>query len=133
MYQRANRPNLMKDWLASWRRIGALTRKETRQILRDPSSIAIGIVFPLILILLFGYGLSLDVTKVSVAVLDDDRSADSVALIGEFRMAPDFVVTPVGSLAAATTLVLNRRVDGLLLRCASIVQSLRRRRTQVVA
>jgi ABC-2 type transport system permease protein len=114
MCLRANRPDLMKDWRASWRRIGALTRKETRQILRDPSSIAIGIVFPLILILLFGYGLSLDVTKVSIAVLDNDRSADSIALIGAFRLAPDFVVTPVGSLGEATTLVLNRRVDGLL-------------------
>jgi len=111
---RANQRNLMKDWHGSWRRIGALTKKETRQILRDPSSIAIGIVFPVILILLFGYGLSLDVTKVSVAVLDNDRSADSVALIGAFRLAPDFVVTPVGSLGEATTLVLNRRVDGLL-------------------
>jgi ABC-2 type transport system permease protein len=104
----------MKDWLASWRRIGALTRKETRQILRDPSSIAIGIVFPLMLILLFGYGLSLDVTKVSVAVLDNDRSADSVALIGAFRLSPNFAVTRVRSLSEATTLVLEREVDGLL-------------------
>ncbi|MGO9446049.1 MAG: hypothetical protein ACLPXB_14930 [Thiobacillaceae bacterium] len=47
----------MNDWLAKWRRIWALTRKEARQILRDPSSIAIGIVFPLALILLFGDGL----------------------------------------------------------------------------
>ena len=68
----------------------ALTRKETRQIIRDPSSIAIGIVFPLMLILLFGYGMSLDVTKVSVAVLDNDRSADSVALIGAFRLVALF-------------------------------------------
>src|ERR1700736_7015225 len=104
----------MKDWLASWRRIAALTRKETWQILRDPSSIAIGIVFPLMLILLFGYGLSLDVTKVSVAVLDNDRSADSVALIGAFRLSPNFVVTRRRSVSEATTLVLDRKVDGLL-------------------
>jgi ABC-2 type transport system permease protein len=104
----------MQEWRASWRRIGALTRKETRQILRDPSSIAIGIVFPLMLILLFGYGLSLDVTTVSVAVLDNDRSADSVALIGAFQLSPNFVVTRVRSLSEATTLVLDRKVDGLL-------------------
>ena len=42
-------------------RLIALTKKETRQLLRDPSSIFIGIVLPLVLILLFGYGLSLDV------------------------------------------------------------------------
>jgi ABC-2 type transport system permease protein len=105
----------MKDWLAQWRRIWALTRKETRQILRDPSSIAIGIVFPLMLILLFGYGLSLDVTKVTVAVLDNDASADSAALIGAFRLSHNFVVTVVHSMSEATTLVLERKVDGVLL------------------
>jgi ABC-2 type transport system permease protein len=104
----------VRDWLGSWRRVAALTRKETRQILRDPSSIAIGIVFPAMLILLFGYGLSLDVTKMTVAVLDNDDSADSAALIGAFRLSPNFVVTPVRSLDEATTLVLNRKADGLL-------------------
>jgi ABC-2 type transport system permease protein len=104
----------MPDRLASWRRIGALTRKETRQILRDPSSIAIGIVFPLMLILLFGYGISLDVSKVTVATLDNDHSTDSVALVGAFRLSPDFVVVPVYSLDQATRLVLDRKVDGIL-------------------
>jgi ABC-2 type transport system permease protein len=104
----------MKEWQARWRRIAALTRKEARQIIRDPSSIAIGIVFPLMLILLFGYGMSLDVSKVSVAVLDNDRSADSVALVGAFRLSPYFVLTTVRSLDQAATLVLDRKVDGLL-------------------
>ena len=104
----------MNDWLAKWRRIWALTRKEARQILRDPSSIAIGIVFPLALILLFGYGLSLDVTKVSVAVIDNDLSSDSAALIGAFQLSPNFVVTVAHSMTDATTLVLNRKVDGIL-------------------
>ena len=104
----------MTDWLATWRRIWALTRKETRQILRDPSSIAIGIVFPLMMILLFGYGLSLDVTRVSVAVLDSDASSDSTALVGAFRLSPNFAVTAVRSLSEATALVLNRKVDGIL-------------------
>ncbi len=104
----------MKDWDAKWRRIWALTRKETRQILRDPSSIAIGIVFPLMMILLFGYGLSLDVTKVSVAVVDQDNSADSAGLIAAFRLSPYFKLTVPGSIAQATTLVLTRKVDGIL-------------------
>jgi ABC-2 type transport system permease protein len=104
----------MQDWKASGRRVAALTHKEVRQILRDPSSIAIGVVFPLMLILLFGYGMSLDVTKVTVAVLDNDRSADSVALIAAFRLSPYFVLTMVRSLDQATTLVLDRKVDGLL-------------------
>ena len=104
----------MNDWLAKWRRTWALTRKETRQILRDPSSIAIGIVFPLILILLFGYGMSLDVTKVSVAVVDEDASADSAALTGAFRLSHYFEVKAVRSMTEATVLVLDQKVDGVL-------------------
>jgi ABC-2 type transport system permease protein len=104
----------MQEWEASWRRVAALTHKEAMQILRDPSSIAIGIVFPLMLILLFGYGMSLDVTKVTVAVLDNDGSADSVALVAAFRLSPYFALTTVRSLDQATTLVLDRNVDGLL-------------------
>jgi ABC-2 type transport system permease protein len=104
----------MKGGLTKWRRIWALTRKETRQILRDPSSIAIGIAFPLMMILLFGYGLSLDVTRISVAVIDNDDSSDSTTLIGAFRLAPTFVVTVVHSMTEATALVLDRKVDGIL-------------------
>ena len=42
-------------------------------MVRDPSSLAIGIVLPVILILLFGYGLSLDVKNVPIVVLVDPR------------------------------------------------------------
>ena len=104
----------MKGLAAKLRRIRALTLKETRQILRDPSSIAIGIVFPLMMILLFGYGLSLDVTRVSVAAVDLDGSADSASLLGAFRLSPYFGITTVRSLAEAKALVLNRKADGAL-------------------
>jgi ABC-2 type transport system permease protein len=104
----------MKDWPAKWRRIRALTLKETRQVLRDPSSIAIGIVFPLMMILLFGYGMSLDVNRVSVAVVDEDASADSAALVGAFRLSSYFVVTVERSMTSANTALLDRKVDGVL-------------------
>jgi ABC-2 type transport system permease protein len=105
----------MSGLTAKLRRIRALTLKETRQILRDPSSIAIGVVFPLMMILLFGYGLSLDVTRVSVAVVDEDASSDSAALIGDFQLSPYFGVTVVHSMAEAKALVMSRKADGALL------------------
>jgi ABC-2 type transport system permease protein len=105
----------MSDWSAKMRRIRALTVKETRQIVRDPSSVAIGIVFPLMMILLFGYGLSLDVTRVSIAVVDEDASSDSASLIGAFRLSPYFAVSPVHSMGEAKALVLSRKVDGALM------------------
>jgi len=104
----------MNGWSAKWRRIRALTLKETRQVIRDPSSIAIGCVVPLLMILLFGYGLSLDINHVSVAVVDEDDSADSAALIGAFRLSPYFRVTVLHSMPEAKTQMLNRTVDGVL-------------------
>ena len=67
---------------AKVRRIWALVRKETYQIGRDPSSIAIGVVLPVLLILLFGYGLSLDVRHVPVAVVLEDASPEARELAG---------------------------------------------------
>ena len=62
------------------RRVWSLVKKESRQIVRDPSSIALGIILPVILILLFGYGLSLDVTHVPVAVVLEDPSPAATEL-----------------------------------------------------
>ena len=41
-------------------RMRGLVRKEFYQVIRDPSSIAIAFVMPLILLILFGYGVSLN-------------------------------------------------------------------------
>lgn len=55
-------------------RLVALTRNETRQMLRDHSNLVVGLLLPLVLILLFGYGLSFDVTDARVAVVLEDSS-----------------------------------------------------------
>ena len=53
---------------ASRARIRALVVKESRQVLRDPSSILIAFVLPAILLVLFGYGLNLDARNISLGV-----------------------------------------------------------------
>ncbi|MVW78488.1 ABC transporter permease [Bordetella sp. 02P26C-1] len=52
----------------------ALLRKEIRQVLRDKSDLAIGLLLPVALILLFGYGLSFDVKNAPIAVAMEDRA-----------------------------------------------------------
>jgi ABC-2 type transport system permease protein len=101
-------------WTAKLRRIRALVRKETYQVLRDPSSIAIGVVLPLILILLFGYGLSLDVKHVPLALVIDDSSADASELAGAFELSPYFRPRRIASLPAAQQLLLEQKVDGIV-------------------
>lgn len=56
-------------------RLRGLMRKETFQIVRDPSSILIAFVLPVILLLLFGYGVSLDAKHVPLALLVENPTA----------------------------------------------------------
>jgi ABC-2 type transport system permease protein len=99
---------------AKMRRVGSLVRKETRQIIRDPSSIAIGIVLPVVLILLFGYGLSLDVTHVPVAVVLEDPSPAARDLAASFHLSPYFDVQLMTSMPEAQKLMLARKIDGVV-------------------
>ena len=66
---------------AFFNRLSALTIKESNQLLRDKSSLAIGLILPIILILLFGYGLSFDLSHGRVGVVVQHSSPQSQQLI----------------------------------------------------
>ncbi|MDK9718687.1 MAG: ABC transporter permease [Trichlorobacter sp.] len=67
------------------RRIIAVGRKEFLHVLRDPRSLALGILMPLIMLFLFGYALTLDVDRVPLAVWDQSQTAQSRELISRFE------------------------------------------------
>ena len=83
--KRAASTSSSNTWAQKLRRIRALVVKETRQVVRDPSSIAMGVVLPLILILLFGYGLSLDVKNVPIAVVMEYPGPEAIELAAGVR------------------------------------------------
>lgn len=58
----------------SFRRLWALSRKETLQILRDPSSNLIAFVLPVIMLFIFGYGINLDSSALRVGLVLEDSS-----------------------------------------------------------
>jgi ABC-2 type transport system permease protein len=99
---------------ATRRRIGALVRKETYQLLRDPSSIAIGVFMPLLLILLFGFALSLDVKNVPVAVVLEDASPTATELAASFVLSPYFDARLLIAMPRARELLLEHKVDGIV-------------------
>jgi ABC-2 type transport system permease protein len=99
---------------AKGRRLRALIVKEARQILRDPSSIAIGIVLPLLLILLFGYGLSLDVRNVPVALVLENSSPPARELAARFELSEYFDARILTSMEHAHRLMLERKVDAIV-------------------
>ncbi|OQS39613.1 hypothetical protein B0T40_02405 [Chromobacterium haemolyticum] len=58
-------------------RLLALCRKEAMQIVRDPSSILIAFVLPMVLLFIFGYGINLDANKVRIGVVLEDSGAEA--------------------------------------------------------
>jgi ABC-2 type transport system permease protein len=95
-------------------RVWALVRKESRQVMRDPSSFAIGVVLPLMLILLFGFGMSLDVKHVPIAVVLEDPSANAREIAASFQLSSYFETRLVPSMAQARELMVSRQVDGIV-------------------
>jgi ABC-2 type transport system permease protein len=91
-----------------------LVQKEIRQIVRDPSSIAIGIVLPVVLILLFGYGMSLDVSNLPVAIVLEDPSPEATDLAASFDLSRYFDAQAMTSMRRAGDLMLLRKVDGIV-------------------
>jgi len=71
-------------------RIGAVARKELRQLLRDRVTLALMVGIPALQLVLFGYAIDVDVRHVPTAVLDRSQSAESRKLLGELRATQTF-------------------------------------------
>lgn len=69
----------------TWRRTRAIAHKEFLHVLRDPRSLVAALAIPLLMLILFGYGLTLDVDQVPTVVKDDDRTPESRDLIARFE------------------------------------------------
>jgi len=96
------------------RRLVALTRKEFRQLLRDPGNLALGVLLPIVLVFVFGWGLSLDVRHAPVAVVLEDASPAALESVSGLQLSPTFSVVPVASMRDALVLLRDRRVDALV-------------------
>jgi ABC-2 type transport system permease protein len=95
-------------------RIRALVKKESLQIIRDPSSLAIAIVLPVILLLIFGYGVSLDARHVPIAVVQDSRTPASEGFAAGLRHSPWFTPTSYPDIHSAILALKRQDVDGIL-------------------
>jgi len=72
------------------RRVRGLVRKEFLQVLRDPSSIAIAFLLPAVLLLLFGYGVSLDAQDLRLGIVTEQPSAEAASFVGSFQRSRYF-------------------------------------------
>src|SRR5579872_3292539 len=77
----------------SARRLFAFMKKETLQMVRDPSSLMIAVILPVLMIFLFCYGVSLDTNTIRIGVVQEDFSAPAQSLVKAFQSTPYFDVT----------------------------------------
>lgn len=102
------------DILNFIKRLKALVRKEFTQLFRDNSSLLIGIVLPILLIILIGSGISLDVKNVPVAVVIEDNSPTVNDMLSSLDGSDYFSPQYVTSMKMAEDLMYERKVDGIL-------------------
>lgn len=74
------------------KRINAIVNKEFIQIIRDYRSLSLAIVIPVILLILFGFALSLDVDNVPLIIWNQDKSQVSTDLILNFKNSRYFKI-----------------------------------------
>lgn len=95
-------------------RLRALTVKEVRQLLRDRSNLMIGIFLPIILIFIFGYGMSLDVEDAPIAVVLEDSSPQARDATAGLTLSRALKPIFVHSMTAAQQLLGEHKVDGIV-------------------
>lgn len=96
------------------RRMKALIYKEFLQLIRDSSSLLLGIVLPIILILIIGYGISLDVKNVPCAVVLEDASPKAQDAVSFLNGSDYFSPVYVTSMKEAEKQLLDRDVNVII-------------------
>ena len=82
--------NEMKKGRVSLRRLTAVIKKEFIHIFRDTRSLAMAFLMPVILLFIFGYGITLDIKRLNMGIYDLDKTAESRELVERFRASGYF-------------------------------------------
>ncbi|MET0052473.1 MAG: ABC transporter permease [Candidatus Thiodiazotropha sp.] len=96
------------------RRVRGLIRKEILQVLRDPSSIAIAFLLPAALLLLFGYGVSMDAKDLRLGIVTEQASAEAASFAASFQHNSYFKSRLFSTRQQAQTALTAKQLDGFL-------------------
>jgi ABC-2 type transport system permease protein len=100
-----------------WHRLWAIARKEVIQVLRDWRSLVIIAAMPIVMTLLYGYGVTLDIKHIPVCVLDREGSQQSQDLLKRFQASEYFRI--VGSFTSYSPIL--RGIDSGRCRLAIVI------------
>lgn len=109
-----------------WRRIRALVRKETLQVLRDPSSLIVGFVLPLMLLMLFGFGISFDATAVKVGLVIEEPTTETHWFLAALSNSPYFRVQQAADRRMFLDQLAAGRLDGVIVLAGDFAERLAR-------
>lgn len=98
----------------SSRRLRALFTKEMLQVLRDPSTILIAVFLPIMLVFLFGYGVSLDTSVVRLGLIQQSSGSASRSLAASYANSPYFDVTQSNDKEALFADLTAGRIRGIV-------------------
>jgi ABC-2 type transport system permease protein len=110
----------------SIRRLRALCRKETWQILRDPSSNLIAFVLPVVMLLIFGYGINLDSTAVNIGLVLEDQSPEARRFADNLYGSPYLNVVTSQTRAEMEQALTAGRVRGFVVVPVDFAEKLKR-------
>ncbi len=96
------------------RRLAAFMRKEAVQIVRDPSSLLIAVVLPLVLLFLFGFGLSLDADDTRIGLVVERPDGPAERLAASFAASRFFEVERVADLRLVEDDLVGGRLRGIV-------------------
>lgn len=110
----ANNKPLANKQSFNLQRLKGIVHKESLQIIRDPSSIAIAFILPVVLLLLFGYGVSLDAKRVPVGFVVDTPDSNTHSFISMFRHSEYFNPKYYLTMREAKKALKNRTLSGIV-------------------
>src|SRR5258708_4420309 len=111
------------------RRVAALVRKESLQIVRDPSSFIIAGVLPVVLLLVYGYGVSLDLRRVPIGFVVEQASLEADSFLASFQNSRYFEVRVARHRAAVEDDLVSGRVKGVVVLAADFSERMGRGET----
>ena len=93
----------------------ALIKKEIKQILRDPSSIVIAFILPIISITIYMYGINLDSVKITIGIKNDDNSPEVATLVKSFGHSKYINSINYDNMEDIKTAILSSKIKGAVI------------------
>lgn len=106
--------NFFSKQINKHRIIKALVRKEFYQIIRDPSTILIAFVFPLMLLFIYGVGVSLDMNHLKIGVVIEDTSPQAQDLLYSMCNSKFFYVEAALNKSDLENKLISGRIRGFV-------------------